>query len=96
MGLRALEARVARLEARQGSDLFAGMTEEDLNREIEACMNTLATDYGGDIEATLCALVASSDPLDRQVAAGYAELMEIRRRDREHREWTERQMAAQS
>jgi hypothetical protein len=96
MRLRTLEARVIRLEARQGTDPLAGMTEEDLNREIEACMNTLATDHGGDIEATLSALVASSDPLDRQVAAGYAEVIETRRREREHREWAARQTAALS
>ena len=59
-------------------------------------MDRVATEYGGDYEATAAALQASSDPVDQEAARGFVWFIERQRQQQEYQGWYVGVMAEQS
>ena len=68
MRLRALEARVVRLEAKRGTDRFDGLSYEEVEQALFDRLHRLATAAGG-IDELLAEWDASTDPEEQSLIA---------------------------
>jgi hypothetical protein len=96
MTLKQIEARITKLEAMHRANPFAGMSNEEIERELVARLDRIAADFDGDYGATAAALEASPDPFDREMAGRITRLVERQRQQQEFREWCAAAMAEQA
>lgn len=84
MRIKAIEARIARLEASQRYNALAHISGAELDRQLLAGMNEIAADHGS-IGAAVTAMEASPDPLDQELAQEITSFIEQQRIERERR-----------
>ncbi|SDA27692.1 hypothetical protein SAMN02799622_04116 [Methylobacterium sp. UNC378MF] len=84
MRIKAIEARIARLEASQRYNARARMSHEHLDRQLLAGMKEIAADHGS-IGAAVTAMEASPDPIDQELAREITSFIEQQRIERERR-----------
>lgn len=87
MRLREIEVRIVKLEAIHRTNPFAGMSEEELEREIALRMDRVAARYGKDYACTAEALRANPEPVSQRAADGFEWFIERNCRKQEYREW---------